>query len=313
LYFEYLGAVASGTKQDPPALDGLERAVARRELTTLLADGAVVQANVDNLLYGSERIIGQLSDPGSTERRELTDAWRTALDRLTAQAGAGALSGPEQLALVRARILLARLDAPDAPLPPALLDEARQAVARVDAATPDGYARHASIYAAAGLLDEAGLGDEAQRLLVAELEKSKSPYYFMLELAAQAKKTGRVDEATAWLERAYAGAQGPATRFQWGYNYLVGLLELTPGDTARIERVSLEVLGELDDSPDAFYQRTRMRLEQLSGKLLEWGADNAERAAVLSRLRARTAEICGSLAADDASRGNCEGFLKPAA
>jgi protein disulfide-isomerase len=254
-----------------------------------------------------------LSDPGSTERRELTDAWRTALDRLTAQAGAGALSGPEQLALVRARILLARLDAPDAPMPPALLDEARQAVARVDAATPDGYARHASIYAAAGLLDEAGLGDEAQRLLVAELEKSKSPYYFMLELAAQAKKTGRVDEATAWLERAYAGAQGPATRFQWGYNYLVGLLELTPGDTARIERVGLEVLGELDDSPDAFYQRTRMRLEQLSGKLLEWGADNAERAAVLSRLRARTAEICGSLAADDASRGNCEGFLKPAA
>jgi thioredoxin-related protein len=313
LYFEYLGAVASGAKQDPPALDGLERAVARRELTTLLADGAVVQANVDNLLYGSERIIGQLSDPGSTERRELTDAWRTALDRLTAQAGAGALSGPEQLALVRARILLARLDAPDAPMPPALLDEARQAVARVDAATPDGYARHASIYAAAGLLDEAGLGDEAQRLLVAELEKSKSPYYFMLELAAQAKKTGRVDEATAWLERAYAGAQGPATRFQWGYNYLVGLLELTPGDTARIERVGLEVLGELDDSPDAFYQRTRMRLEQLSGKLLEWGADNAERAAVLSRLRARTAEICGSLAADDASRGNCEGFLKPAA
>jgi protein disulfide-isomerase len=183
----------------------------------------------------------------------------------------------------------------------------------VDAATPDGYARHAAIYAAAGLLEEAGLADEAQRLLVAELEKSRSPYYFMLELAAQAKKSGRVDEATAWLERAYAGAQGPATRFQWGYNYLVGLLEMTPGDTARIERVGLEVLGELDDSPDAFYQRTRLRLEQLSGKLLEWSAGDAERAAVLARLRARTAEICKGLPADDAGRANCEGFLKPAA
>jgi hypothetical protein len=73
------------------------------------------------------------------------------------------------------------------------------------------------------------------------------------------------------------------------------------------------VLGELDDSPDAFYQRTRMRLEQLSGKLLEWSAGNAERAAVLARLRARTAEICKGLPADDAGRANCEGFLKPAA
>ena len=313
LYFEYLGAAARSAKPDKPALDGLQRAAARRELSMLLAAAPVAQANVDNLLYGSKDIVGLLSDAGSTERRQLTDAWRAALDRLTAQDGAGALSGPEQLDLVRARILLARLDAPDAPLPPALVDEAHQAVARVDAATPDGYARHASIYAAAGLLKEAGLDAEAQRLLEAELEKSKSPYYFMLELAAQAKKSGRVDEATAWMERAYAGAEGPATRFQWGYNYLVGLLEMTPADTARIERVGLEVLGELDDSPDAFYQRTRMRLEQLSGKLLEWSAGNAERAAVLARLRARTAEICKGLPADDAGREHCESFLKPAA
>jgi thiol-disulfide isomerase/thioredoxin len=313
LYFEYLGAVARSAQKDQPALDGLERAAARRELSMLLAATPVAQANVDNLLYGSKDVVGLLSDAGSIERRQLTDAWRAALDRLTAQGSSGALSGPEQLDLVRARILLARLDAPDAPLPPALLDEARQAVARVDAATPDGYARHASMYAAAGLLQEAGLDDEAQRLLVAELEKSKSPYYFMLELAAQAKKSGRVDEATAWLERAYAGAQGPATRFQWGYNYLVGLLEMTPGDTARIERVGLEVLGELDDSPDAFYQRTRQRLQQLSGKLLEWGAGNAERTAALARLRARTAEICKGLPADDAGRDHCESFLKPAA
>jgi thiol-disulfide isomerase/thioredoxin len=313
LYFEYLGAAARSAPPGKRALDGLERAAARRELSMLLAATPVAQANVDNLLYASEDVVGLLSDAGSTERRQLTDAWRAALDRLTVADGAGALSGPEQLDLVRARILLARLDAPDAPLPPALLDEARQAVARVDAATPDGYARHASIYAAAGLLEEAGLDDEAQRLLEAELEKSKSPYYFMLELAAQAKKSGRTDEATAWLERAYAGAQGPATRFQWGYNYLVGLLEMTPADTARIERVGLEVLGELGDSPDAFYQRTRLRLEQLSGKLLEWSAGNAARAAVITRLRARTAEICKGLPADDAGRGACDSFLKPAA
>jgi len=180
------------------------------------------------------------------------------------------------------------------------------------ATTTDTYARHAAIYAAAGLYWEAGLSEDANRMLVAELERSKSPYYFMLELAALAKKAGREDEAVEWLAKAHAGAQGPATRFQWGYNYLVGVLEMTPEDAARIERVGLEVIGELDDSPDAFYQRTRMRLEQLSAKLLEWG-QGPDRAPVLDKLRSRTAEICEDLPEGDPGRKNCENFLKPAA
>jgi thiol-disulfide isomerase/thioredoxin len=308
LYFEYLGAAARGDK----TLDGLARAEERRRLLALLDSPAVMAANFDNLLYGATSVIGLLSDAGTPERRQLTDAWRAALARISGDAGTTTLSGPDQLKAVRAKLLLARLDAPDAAPSPELLEEARQAVARVDAATTDSYARQAAINAAAGLYWEAGLKDDASRLLVAELEKSKSPYYFMLDLAALAQKAGREDEAVQWLERAYAGAQGPATRFQWGYSYLVGLLEMTPEDSARVERVGLEVLGELGNSPDAFYQRTRMRLEDLSAKLLEWGT-SGERAAVIERLRARTGEICSRLPAGDAGRSNCEGFLRPAA
>ena len=312
LYFEYLGAAASDGEDGKPVLDGLERADARRQLLTLLGSTAVARANVDNLLYGSKDVVGLLSDAGTPERRQLTDAWRAALGRLTSGPDAVALSGPEQLNAVRAMMLLARLDAPDADLPPELLDEARRAVARVDASTTDAYARQAAINAAAGLYWEAGLDEDANRLLVAELEKSKSPYYFMLDLAELARKAGREDEAVEWLARAYAGAKGPATRFQWGYSYLVGLLEMTPEDTAGIERVALEVLGELDGSPDAFYQRTRMRLEQLSAKLLEWGAV-PEHSPVVEKLRLRTAEICGRMPPGDEGRANCEAFLKPAA
>ena len=312
LYFEYLGAAASDGEDGNPVLDGLERADARRQLLTLLGSTAVARANVDNLLYGSKDVVGLLSDAGTPERRQLTDAWRAALGRLTSGPDAVALSGPEQLNAVRATMLLARLDAPDADLPPELLEEARRAVARVDASTTDAYARQAAINAAAGLYWEAGLDEDANRLLVAELEKSKSPYYFMLDLAELARKAGREDEAVEWLARAYAGAKGPATRFQWGYSYLVGLLEMTPEDTAGIERVALEVLGELDGSPDAFYQRTRMRLEQLSAKLLEWGAV-PEHSPVVEKLRLRTAEICGRMPSGDEGRANCEAFLKPAA
>jgi protein disulfide-isomerase len=134
----------------------------------------------------------------------------------------------------------------------------------------------------------------------------------MLDLADLAQRAGREDEAIHWLERAYTTSKGPATRFQWGYNYLVGLLEMTPEDTAGIERAGMSVLGELDGSPDAFYQRTRMRLEQLDSRLLEWG-DGGEPAKVVERLRARTGEICRKLPAEDPGRKSCEQFLNPAA
>jgi thiol-disulfide isomerase/thioredoxin len=312
LYFEYLGAAAAATTGSKPALDGLERADARRRLLALLPSAPVQAANVDNLLYGAKDFIGVLSAPATPERRELTRAWGAALDTLGAPASASRLSAPEQLLLVRARVMLAKLDAPDAPLPPALLEQARQAVAAVDAKTTDVYARQAAINAAANLYWEAGLNDDANRLLTAELEKSKSPYYFMLDLADLAEKAGRKQEAVQWLARAYDGAQGPATRFQWGYNYLVGMLEMTPEDTAGIERAGLAVLGELDGSPDAFYQRTRMRLEQLDSRLLEWGK-TGEAAKVVDTLRARTHQICEKLPANDPGRRPCERFLNPAA
>jgi len=72
------------------------------------------------------------------------------------------------------------------------------------------------------------------------------------------------------------------------------------------------VLGELDDSPDAFYQRTRLRLEQLSTKLLDWGK-TGERAKVIENLRNRAGEICRGMREGDQGRSSCESFLKPAA
>jgi thiol-disulfide isomerase/thioredoxin len=311
LFFDYLEAEASAQKDGKKGMTGLERATARRTVLALLASPAVGRANTDNLMYGPDTVIELLSTAGSPERKELTKAWSAALDQRSGDAGAP-LSAPETLNVLRARVLLARLDAPDAPLPAALLEQIRTSVARVDAETTDSYARQALINSAVGLYWEAGLGDDANKLLVAELEKSKSPYYLMLDLADLAEKAGRKDEAIQWLARAYDGAKGPATRFQWGYSYLVGLLEMTPEDAKTIEKTGLQVLGELDGTPDAFYQRTRMRLEQLSAKLLEWGK-TGERAKVIDTLRDRTAEICRGMPEGDPGRGNCESFLKAAA
>jgi hypothetical protein len=88
------------------------------------------------------------------------------------------------------------------------------------------------------------------------------------------------------------------------------MLEMTPEDTVGIERAGLEVIGELDGAPDAFYQRTRMRLEQLDARLLEWGK-SGDAAKVVATLRARTHQICEKLPAGDPGRRNCERFLNP--
>jgi hypothetical protein len=311
LYFEYLGAAAAVASDGKSPLTGLDRAIARKKLVELLDSPAVDRANVQNLLYASQDVIGLLSDSSSPERRELTTAWGSALDRVSAGQGDDALSAADQLKLLRARVMLVQLDAPDAPLSPALQDQIRQAVARVDSRTTDTYARQAAINAAANLYFTAGMGEDANRLLVAELGKTKSPYYFMLDLADIAEKAGRKDEAVQWLGQAYAGAQGPATRFQWGYSYLVGLLEMTPEDAKKIETVGLQVIGELGEDQDAFYQRTRLRLDQLSAKLLDWG-QSGEAAKVVEKLRKRTMPICAGLPEGDEGRANCERFLKPA-
>jgi thioredoxin-like negative regulator of GroEL len=312
LFFEYLYAAADAAEAGGKPLSGLERAESRERLLALLGKPSVLQSNVQNLQYGAKDTIGLLSDEGSPERGDLTATWTKALDMLDSGEVGARLSAPERLNIIRARVQIARLDSPAGPLPEPLSALARSAVAKVDAETKDGYARQAAINAAANLYWEAGLDEEANRLLTTELTRTASPYYFMLSLADLAQRAGREDEAVDWLARAYADAKGPATRFQWGASYLVGLIEMTPEDTRRIEQAGLEIIGELDDSPDAFYQRTRMRLEQLNTRLLDWG-QGAEREKVLETLRARTAEICRGLPEGDASRRNCESFLKPAA
>jgi len=312
LFFEYLYAAADAAEGGGKPLSGLERAEARERLLMLLGKPSVLQSNVQNLQYGAKDTISLLSDEGSPERGDLTAAWTKALDMLDNGEAGARLSAPERLNVIRARVQIARLDSPAGPLPEPLLAQARSAVAKVDAETRDGYARQAAINAAANLYWEAGLDEEANRLLTTELTRTASPYYFMLSLADLAQRAGREDEAVDWLARAYADAKGPATRFQWGASYLVGLIEMTPDDTRRIEQAGLEIIGELDDSPDAFYQRTRTRLEQLNTMLLDWG-QGAEREKVLETLRARTAEICRGLPESDAGRRNCESFLKPAA
>jgi hypothetical protein len=296
-------AAAATAKDAKPSPDAA--AIAR--LLPVLADARLSRENFDTLTQYAGKIAGFVSAPKSSERARLVAAWTAALDRLAADAS---LSTADRLTAVTGQVALAKLDAKDAPLPPALLKTVHDEVARADRETTDPYARQAVIDAAASALVQAGLLDEADRLLKAELKRSHSPYYFMVDLAEVAKKRGDKAGALDWYAQSYAAAQGPATRVQWGTRYVNALVELAPQDVARIERAAGSVIGELEPVPDTFYDRNLRALERMGKKLAGWNKGPAQRA-VLARIRAQMAGVCAKLPKSDPARAKCGGALRP--
>ncbi len=270
------------------------------------ADPVLARENFDLLTYYAGKIAAGITLPKSAERAGLVAAWDEALDRLAADAS---LSTADRLTALSARVDLAKLDAGKAPLPAALQQRVRDEAARADRETTDVYARQAVISGAADVLAEAGLLEASDALLTAELTRSHSPYYYMLGLAANAKKRGDNAAALDWHARAWTAATGAATRLQWGASYLNALVELAPQDSGRIESVAARMIGELDATPDTFYDRNRRALERIGKRLDAWnkGGNHNE---VLQRLAAQMGSVCAKLPAGDPARATCGAVLR---
>jgi hypothetical protein len=195
-------------------------------------------------------------------------------------------------------------------VPAPLLDEVRAHAARADHEITDGYERQAVITAAAYMLATAGLLDDSDALLKGNLARSHSPYYLMSQLAANAKRRGDKAAALRWHEEAFAKAEGPATRLQWGASYVSALVELAPHDEARIERAVDRLFTEAAVQPYAFHERSARSLQRVGGKIAAWNEGDGH-AAVVQRLQARLDSLCAGLPADDADqRRVCRGLLE---
>jgi len=284
-----------------------DKAVAER-LIAVLGDEKRARENFDLLTNYAGSIAGHVASGRSPQRSRLMAAWNSALDRFIADP---ALATDDRLVATNAKIELAKLDTPSEPLPDALLATVRAEAARADRETTDVYARQSAISGAADILAEAGLLAESDALLTKELARSHSPYYYMLGLAANAKKRGDKAGALDWAEKAYAAAKGPATRLQWGVSYMRALLAAAPEDATRIERVAGQIIGELEATPETFYERNRRSLERLGKELAAWNKDKRHEAS-LTRIRAEMATVCAKLPAGDPARATCNGALRPA-
>ena len=167
-------------------------------------------------------------------------------------------------------------------------------MAAADAAATDAHARQATISSAAYALRQVGDDAGAEALLLAELKRSEQPYYYMPELAELAEQRGDTAGALEWLKRAYDGAQGPATRVQWGVLYVEGLLKLAPDDAPRIEQATASLIAELEAQPSG-YTSAPPALRAPGRQLKAWSGKH-QGTETLARLQQRMQQACGDQA-----------------
>ncbi len=307
---EYFLAIVEATadEENPFVPDQKLKNETLEKIQTVLKNRQLVQANLEFVLFAAADIARVFTDSESPRRASLLGQWSRALSVVAADPK---ISLMERLYTSYGRVQMARVEDPERDLSPEFKEKIAAHVDWADKQAKTGYERQAVINAAWNILSEAGMDEKATELLTAELEKSHSPYYFMLDLAELADRSGRTDQAVSWLQRAYDESSGTATRFQWGYNYLVGLLELVPEDNTLIEREAIRVFDELSGQDNAFYQRTKARLGQLDGRFREWNEDGAHSDSI-RLIRAKMQTICSSIPEPAESRLTCDSFLAEA-
>lgn len=256
------------------------------------------------------------------ESGELAGALRTAAGRCPA----GSRAERDRLVVLAADLAasgaLARLEQGEAADP-----QLRSLVAEVEALLADAdrsreagnaliymsedvlaVARSGIVNSASWVLHELGDDEALRKLLTEQMQRSRTPYYYMPDLADIEERAGNTRAALEWLERGYRESRGPATRFQWGSMYVDGLLRMAPADHARIRAAVLEVIGELE-GPDRIHARTRVRLEKLDAALDRWAAEQGG-SEVLAAIGQHWKRICDALPADDPAREGCAGLLR---
>jgi thioredoxin-related protein len=307
LYFNWLdeAITAANAEEDAVAMTEPQKTEAFAQLEALVADDELIKANIFVVLLNGANIAAALTEPGSEQREHIVAEFDKTLDRIAADRS---VYKRERIYTLVGKISFERIDDEEAELSSELQDEIRDMVQWADETTPSVYERQPIINALGNVLDAAGMDDVAKPLLLAELDKSNQPYYFMVGLADIEQRAGNTEVAIDWLKQAYDATTGPATRFQWGYYYLAGLIEMTPENTGLIHSVTVGLIDELQNS-GGLYHRPKSQLGRIENYLFAWSDDN-DYSAELDEIRNSVLNICATASHQDESRATCDAFLE---
>jgi thiol-disulfide isomerase/thioredoxin len=212
----------------------------------------------------------------------------------------------DQLAAQLMKVRVAKAYSPDGKVPTDIRTVALQNTSKMLAVKQEPYVRAGVVNSAINIYLALDDLPRARDLLALEATTSNTPHYYIGDLADVEEKLGNRARALELLAEAYQKARGPASRFQWGYQYLDGLLRLAPDDVATIEKVGIAVIAELD-GPGRIHRRTLSRLNRLDEALRKWNT-TPQRAAVVGKFRGGVTRACAKSPGDLASERGCREF-----
>jgi hypothetical protein len=304
-----INAAAAATSGDAEALEKGRKPSAltvqlANEVYEILGDREIALASTDVLRGLGEDFFVAVKRNDPKRAAPFLERWSSTMD---AAASDARFAETDRIYAMVVKMQAVKALSPDGEIPQAL---AKQVTERVDAALAkkyEGYERAGIVNASLWALDTLEEKERIRAVLDHEVKTAKQPYYYMLDLASVEEEAGNEDKAVEWLERAYRESKGVATRFQWGTEYVLGLVRMKPEDGDRIRDATVAVLGELD-GPDRIYMRTASRLERLDTRLREWNEGGTHEAEI-NALRERMSGICGKIPAAEPSRKTCDKFL----
>ena len=269
-------AITKGGKADKALTVSIVR------VNEILAQKEIALANADALrgLRGEFFLAARQTLPQLAPT--LRERWMAIADAATANQE---FAPADQLAAQLMKITAAKAYAADAKVPTDVRSVALATATKMLAVKQEAYVRAGVVNSAINIYIALDDWERARDLLALEATTSNTPHYYLGDLADVEEHLGNKQRSVDLLAEAYAKAKGPASRFQWGYQYLDGLLRLTPDDLATIEKVGLKVMAELD-GPNRVHRRTLSRLNKLDAKLREWNT-SAARNAVAVKLQSR--------------------------
>ncbi len=297
LFLQYLVESKQAWSED----DALKIEGAEPWLNKILDDNTLTLACWDYIAYWPE-VLDVLS-LSESEKARLASKWQDHVFNLRHNEQ---LSTAEQLA-GWLPALYYHFEKSETALPSETVDLLVADMAQADQKTRNAFARQSVISQMDYIYQQAHMVDKARALLLAELDKSASPYYFMSGLGAIDEDAGNTRQAINWYKRAYETSTGSATRFQWGASYVRALVRLAPQENALIASTAERLLTEFASGNELSTGRNFRVLRSLKSQLGKWKTENPEGA--LSPFDLRLAALCQEQAEDQTARQNCQSLL----
>jgi hypothetical protein len=179
-----------------------------------------------------------------------------------------------RLAAANPSIELYRLEKPKEAFPPAFIAALQKLVAKTEKEAKTPYERQSLISTGAYLLRQIGDYDGERALLIAEVSRNESPWYFYSSLSALEEELKNDKAAQLWATKAREAAQGRASKIQWiTSDILLNTRIKSAEQKTYLLNLSKEYYKVSSELQDGFVGRNWLRAAKIKDALGPWRKD----------------------------------------